>query len=214
MNFSSRNISISKKPLNNSFTRGSEWNENRPILVVSSTSWTADEDFHVLFAALEAYDNCQELMPDLYVVITGKGPLQKYFEDLYLKMNLRKSKLFFAWLDFEDYAKLLSCADFGVSLHTSYSGLDLPMKIVDMLGSGIPVFAFDFNCICELVIHEETGYIFQDADSLAELIVKHLNKVDRDVIFKKSIEKFQSKGWEDAWDEIVLPLLKPKVKMG
>jgi beta-1,4-mannosyltransferase len=44
------------------------------------------------------------------------------------KLNFKSISIVTPWLQVEDYPKLLGSATFGVSLHSSSSGLDLPMK--------------------------------------------------------------------------------------
>ena len=48
---------------------------NRPLLLVSSTSWTEDEDFGILLEALDLYETARRTysgLPDIFCVITGK----------------------------------------------------------------------------------------------------------------------------------------------
>lgn len=119
------------------------------MIFVSSTSWTPDEDFDILLEAVFKSDKQLTLLREqkrkVIIIITGKGPLRQIFEDKIKYMSLKNFTILTAWLEQESYSMLLSCSDLGISLHTSSSGLDLPMKIVDMLGTGLPVCAFDYE---------------------------------------------------------------------
>lgn len=126
---------------------------NRPIILISSTSWTEDEDFQILLDALYEFDqlfakNIRSINTDLKVVcfITGKGPLKSYYmNQVQHSYSFHHTKFVFPWLSPEDYPKLLACADIGICLHKSSSGLDLPMKVLDMFGAGLPVCAYRYQ---------------------------------------------------------------------
>lgn len=83
----------------------------------------------------------------VHVVITGKGPLKEHFSGIFqLRNRLWKYvKVELRWVSAEDYPRLLSICDLGICLHYSSSGLDLPMKVVDMFSVGIPVYAKSFK---------------------------------------------------------------------
>jgi beta-1,4-mannosyltransferase len=154
-----------------------ELRPDRPALLVSSTSWTADEDFSLLLTALDIYQeavHAGQKLPKLLVIITGKGALRAPFEKAVAKREGKTWKdvcVRCHFLSAKDYPTLLGCADLGVSLHTSSSGRDLPMKVVDMFGCGVPVLAKGFACIDELVKHGENGLVFNDGQELGGQIV-------------------------------------------
>ncbi|KAI0641176.1 mannosyltransferase [Trametes meyenii] len=155
---------------------------DRTALLVSSTSWTPDEDFGLLLEALKRYElrarECEskpagERLPKVLMVVTGKGPLrQQYMNEVEHLQAAEGEQWRFVrcvslWLEAKDYPLLLGSADLGVSLHSSSSALDLPMKIVDMFGCGLPVCALGFACLDELVKDGVNGLVFHNAEELA-----------------------------------------------
>jgi beta-1,4-mannosyltransferase len=156
---------------------------NRPALLVSSTSWTADEDFTPLLTALDLYQDSissGSKLPRVMVVITGKGALRSAFEAAVAEREKPDSKGKIRWTDVcvrctflpaGDYPVLLGCADLGVSMHSSSSGRDLPMKVVDMFGCGVPVLAKGFACISELVKDGKNGRVWNTPEELGQQLI-------------------------------------------
>uniref|UniRef100_A0A2K6DRX0 ALG1 chitobiosyldiphosphodolichol beta-mannosyltransferase n=1 Tax=Macaca nemestrina TaxID=9545 RepID=A0A2K6DRX0_MACNE len=106
-------------------------------------------------------------------------------------------------------------ADLGVCLHTSSSGLDLPMKVVDMFGCCLPVCAVNFKCLHELVKHEENGLVFEDSEELAAqlqmLFSNFPDPAGKLNQFRKNLRESEQLRWDESWVQTVLPLrLKPQ----
>jgi len=176
--------------------------ETQPFLLVSSTSWSEDEDFSLLLGALLKMDGT--LPRDVVVCVTGKGTQKAGYEAQIAKMQLKQIEIHTLWLDPEDYPKLLGCSDLGVCLHKSTSGLDLPMKVVDMFGCGIPVCAVSFGCLHELVQHGKNGLVFQTSEELAVQIQELLSH-DAEALcsLKKNVDS--QVRWEENWEINCIP---------
>uniref|UniRef100_A0A0D3GHY0 Glycosyltransferase subfamily 4-like N-terminal domain-containing protein n=1 Tax=Oryza barthii TaxID=65489 RepID=A0A0D3GHY0_9ORYZ len=209
---------------------------NRPALVVSSTSWTPDEDFSILLEATLMYDRRvaatlgeddsmderklwidmkngkQFVYPRLLFIITGKGPDRKKYEEQIKRLKLRRVAFRTMWLASEDYPLLLGSADLGVSLHTSSSGLDLPMKVVDMFGCGLPVCAASFSCIDELVKVNNNGLLFSTSSELADELMMLFKGFPEECDDLKSLKvgalnTGSSSKWSTEWERYALPLV-------
>ena len=103
---------------------------DRPALLLSSTSWTPDEDFNILLDALSRYDTlarkAKGKLPKVLMVVTGKGPdREKYMKQVELLQNgahvggehedegkWEYVRCISAWLEAADYPLLL-----GTFLH-------------------------------------------------------------------------------------------------
>jgi beta-1,4-mannosyltransferase len=178
----------------------------RPALVVSPTSWTRDEDFDLL---LDAVRRCEALVagrefPDVLVLLTGRGARRARFEAEAATLPGRRLHVRTLWVEPDEYPRTLAAADLGLCLHRSASGLDLPMKIADMQGAGLPVCALDYGpCLDEMLRHDDTGLRFADAAALARQWVDLLATfpampwLDR---LRANVAAARGLTWRAGWD--------------
>ncbi|OHS94600.1 glycosyl transferase [Tritrichomonas foetus] len=171
--------------------------------LISSTSWTPDEKIGILLDAAEHLDNdLSNSDRCLSIIITGKGPDQRAFASEVKGRNFKNISFYFEFLKYEDYAKLLGACDIGVSLHISSSGVDLPMKGLDMIGAGLPLLSVDYQCIQELVDDQINGLLFNDGKELAELLKKMFITKDISIAkLKEGSVQSSKKKWDDIWNE-------------
>ena len=54
--------------------------KDRPVLMLSSTSYTPDEDFMLLVNALDLYDADKSTTQRIQVIVTGRGPLREFYD--------------------------------------------------------------------------------------------------------------------------------------
>ncbi|KAL9063487.1 MAG: hypothetical protein Q9157_008221 [Trypethelium eluteriae] len=184
----------------------------RCMLLVSSTSWTADEDFQLLLDALVEYSKQavenRGHFPYIIAIITGKGPQKDYYlskiDSLVEQGKLGAVSIHTAWLASQDYASLLGAADLGVSLHKSSSGVDLPMKVVDMFGAGLPVVGWSkFEAWPELVKEGINGRGFESADELCNSLLELFSGPTEDLArLKSGALKEGQRRWGDEWKPV------------
>lgn len=186
----------------------------RPALVVAPSGWTADDDFALLLAALpRAEARLPADGPGLCLLLTGAGPRREMVAAQVAALPLARIAARTVWLAADDYPTALAAADLGLCLHRSAAGLDLPMKIADMFGAGLPVCALDDGgCLREMVAPDVDARLFADPDGLADALVELVGGAagaTPALARLRAGARARAAGprWDDAWRAQAAPLL-------
>jgi beta-1,4-mannosyltransferase len=181
--------------------------------IICPSSWTEDEDFDVVVEAvlwLEEKVRGWEAgapgrrFPHLIILVTGDGARRAQFERRFAGLPARRVQLRTRWLEPEEYPRVVGSADVGLCLHRSSSGLDIPMKIADLFGAGVPVCALDYGaCLAERVRHGDNGLLFSTARQLADVLFDLFEGYPAD---QSRIERLRAGArksarptWEEGW---------------
>jgi beta-1,4-mannosyltransferase len=187
----------------------------RVPLVVCPTSWTPDEDFDLLLEALERTERQLRIRTaSLAVILTGRGALRESFEARAARRGFTAITLRTIWLDPADYPTLVGMADLGLCLHQSSSGLDLPMKLADLYGAGVPAAVYDYAPVLgEVMTAGQHGVTFRDPGDLANVLVTVATRsVTTDTLLGRSriwLAGRSPERWDAEWDRVARAVLLP-----
>lgn len=184
-------------------------------LVVCPTSWTPDEDFDLLLEALERAERLlanESSHPQLAVILTGRGALRESFEARAARRAFKAIAVRTLWLEPADYPVLIGMADLGLCLHQSSSGLDLPMKVADFRGGGVPVAAFDYAPVLgEVLTDGHEGVTFRDPGDLAHVFLAVASRAldSASPLGRSKAWLFENAAarWDTEWPSVALPVL-------
>ena len=208
-------------------SREAQLGPNRPPLIVCPTSWSPDEDFDLVLEALERADRQlaidepkgslpqEKLLPQekaLAVFLTGRGPLREAFETRAARRNFKAIAVKTIWLEPSDYPAFVGMADLGLCLHQSSSGLDLPMKLADLRGAGVPVAVFDYApVLSEVMTAGNEGVLFRDPGELSNVLVAVARRsIAADSGLGRAREwlgQHPAEAWDPQWNATAHPVL-------
>jgi beta-1,4-mannosyltransferase len=189
--------------------------------IVSPTSWTADEDFDLVIDAVRYVEDRirgweagqpGRRFAELVILVTGDGARRTEFERRFAGLPARRVQLRTRWLDPEDYPRIVGAADLGLCLHRSSSGVDIPMKVADLFGAGVPVCALDYGiCLAERVRHGDNGVLFSTARQLADVVFDLFESYPAETSLltrlRSGARRAAHPTWEEGWTKEARPVL-------
>ncbi len=168
------------------------------VRILVPSSWSADDDFALLQEAARLWAG-----PKLRFILTGRGPRRDlvHFEPTE-RVAFEKH-----WYEAAEYAGALASADLGLSLHRG--GLDLPMKLVEMLGGGLPACALDYGPVLRERYTEGRGIrFFADAAALVRCLTELLEGDGKGLdALRASAHDAMPQTWDEEWSTQAEPLL-------
>jgi beta-1,4-mannosyltransferase len=191
--------------------------------IVCPTGWTEDEDFDLAIEAVqrleervrgwEAGDRARRF-PDVVILVTGDGRRRAEFERRFAGLPAHRVQLRTRWLEPEDYPRIVGSADLGLCLHRSSSGMDIPMKVADLFGAGVPVCALDYGvCLAERVRHGDNGLLFASGRQLAEVLFDLFETFPADAALLDRLRAGAGRSarptWDEGWTLEARPILMP-----
>lgn len=125
---------------------------------------------------LEAASKVVKSLPDTKFVLLGEGPEMQRLQNMVLEKNLVSNVEFKGWIERNEIPVYLSEASIGIGplQLTPLTAKSIPIKVLEYMASSLPIIAKNGTLADEILKNDENGYFIEDANDLAEKIMKLL----------------------------------------
>ncbi len=179
---------------------------SQPVLLVYSRFF--EFDGHRLANVLAAVKND---VPDLAVLLIGQSLFEsdaQQLRDLLQENGVLSSVVDLGWVEESDLPLLLRAADAAVYLmdDTLINRSKCPVKLADLIATGVPVVAEDVGQVPEYVINGTTGLLRPSGDTtgLAADITRILQNEPLRASFSKAAQEHYRANF--SWDQLAVTL--------
>ncbi len=152
---------------------------------------------------LHAVSKVAREVPELYLVIGGRGPLKESLTVLAQKLGIQDHVRFTGFIKEEDLPSYYQMADLFVLPTKELEGFGL--VTVEALASGLPVLGTPIGGTKEILTKLNPDFLFRDlsADAMADSILSMVSKLKEDKKLKRSLPKQCRKFAETyySWDD-------------
>lgn len=137
------------------------------------------EDYHILSLGrlseeksvnliIEQLPEVLKVIPSAKLLIVGDGPYREKLEELTAQLSLQKNIVFIGRVPYEHVNLFYSIANVFISASkTETQGL----TILEAMASGLPVIAYDDLNIKDIIIANESGYLFSTKEELSRALI-------------------------------------------
>jgi beta-1,4-mannosyltransferase len=181
------------------------------VTIMTGTSFTEDEDLPMIEEAAGPLDALAAAgrIPPITFIVAGDGDRREELERKWLALPLRHVRFEFGWFPQDEYQSRLRQSTIGLSLHRSTNNLDLPTKVSDMIGAGLPMLFLDYDPVLREMIDERSTMFFRTAPELVTAVTSVLENLpanDRLVNMRRAVAAAETETWEAAWSRVVRPI--------
>jgi len=131
--------------------------------------------------AIEVVSNINDKCNDIVYTLDIYGPVDESYKTRFeeIEKNLPDYIKYKGIINYTDTVDTLKDY-FALLFPTRYKTEGIPGSIIDAYAAGVPVIASDWNSAHEIVIHGETGFVyeFMNNNELEKILLKILNNPD------------------------------------